>query len=364
MPRFLLALLVLAPFALHASAQEAGQDPRLAEALAAQEARRQQMAEMDAQFRAENEPHEDRAAASANAPFPPAVVYQELLPQLRVNERTGEFGLGFFVLAFPDGDRAKMIIRDDRGKEVWSIGYRGQRDGNRTTLRFRKDSRGNRFGIGRRRATDSPVFEASGEYVFEIENGGEVVSRLPFGIRRIESSDPYADAPPRYVMTGIWQSHMAVSYEEPASAGGHQPFLQIHYFDQLMDPDKMTIRFDEERIEIRRDGRLIGRQRRESGNMVHTRSLVTQTIESSQRENAGYRESNVHRGDMTDGAYEVRRVVKADALNNGDFTQTITFEIRDGTFVPVGDQVREGTEPAAFIEGLNRYFYYPITTTR
>ena len=305
---------------------------------------------------------ENRAAASADAPFPPAVVYQELLPQLRVDEGTGRFGLGFFVLAFPDSDRAKMIIRDDRGKEVWTRGYRGQRDGTRTTLRFTTDSGGSRFGLGRRRAMDPPVFEESGDYVFEIENGGDVVSRLPFRIEKLMSDDPYADTPPRYVMTGIWQSHVFFDYDD--TNDGKQPALRLNFFDHHLDPDRESIHVERERIELRRDGRLIGRNVRDDTSIRKGRSIRTQEIETTLRENTGYHESRVLRSDMTDGTYELRRSVKADDYNGGSFTQTVTFEIRDGKFVPVGDQVREGTEPAAFIEGLNRAFFYPITTTR
>ncbi|MEL6771135.1 MAG: hypothetical protein AAFP18_08745 [Bacteroidota bacterium] len=296
--------------------------------------------------------------------LPSAAVTQVLLDALKVDDGTGRFSLPRFTIAFPQGDRAKAIVRNADGDIVFERGYKGQRDGTRTARIFRKDSGGGgRFGLPTaRRTSEEPVFEESGAYTLDIEHGGEVITRFPFRVVRITSSDPYADTPPRFAVDGLWMTHGFVDYEDDAT--GRQPHLQWNYYDQLMDADRERLVFEQVRYELRRDGRLIGRTVTDSGVSSDGLTIATQTFEAVERPNSSHAESRIHRGDMTDGTYEIRRVVKADDFNGGNFRETITFDVRGGQFVPVGDQVRAGTEATAFLEGLNRAFFYPISSTR
>ncbi|MEM8601649.1 MAG: hypothetical protein AAGF99_17165 [Bacteroidota bacterium] len=301
-------------------------------------------------------------AVPARAQDPaPAVVYPELLEFLDVDDEDGRFQLPNFVIAFSQADRAQAVLRDGTGDTVWSRAYQAQRDGTRTATRFiEAPSSGGIGGFFGRDKSEPPVFDASGDYVLEIEQNDEVVTRFPFRVERIESDDPYADTPPRYALLGPWQTVGFAQFEGTDTV--REPVFEWNYFTQVLDPERERVSYEQVRWELRRDGRLIARTVT-SDQATESRALRTQQF---QRVQTHHTDGNavLRRDDFSDGTYEVRRVVNADAYNGGAFTQTATFDIRDGRFVPVGAQVREGTPPDAFIEGLNRAFVYPITTTR
>ncbi|MEM8556982.1 MAG: hypothetical protein AAGG50_03990 [Bacteroidota bacterium] len=293
--------------------------------------------------------------------LPPAVAYHELLERLDVDDEDGRLELPNFVIAFTEDDRAQAVLRNSAGDTVWSRAYQAQRDGTRTATRFTEaPSSGGIGGFFGRDKSDPPIFDASGDYVLTIEQGGEAVTRFPFRVARIESDDPYADTPPRYALLGPWQTHGFARFE--GTDTGREPAFEWNYFAQVLDPERAMVSYDEVRWELRRDGRLLARTIK-SDQANESRALRTQQFQRVQT-HATDGNAVIRRDDFTDGTYEVRRVVDADAYNGGPFAQTATFDFRDGRFVPVGAQVREGTDPTAFIEGLNRTFFYPITTTR
>ncbi|MEM1116443.1 MAG: hypothetical protein AAF845_15680 [Bacteroidota bacterium] len=300
--------------------------------------------------------------ASAQTSFPPAAAYHELLQTVDVDGDDGRFLLRGFIISFAEDDQARAVLRDANGEQIWRRDYVGQNDGTRTALRFVEAPSGGGiravFGGGR---NEPPHLTETADYVLEVEHGGRVITRFPFRAERIESDDPYADTQPRFVLTGPWQTHGYADFETADT--GREPAFQWNYYTQVLDPEREFVSYEEVRWELRRDGRLIARSPT-SDQAQTSRALRTQQFRRIENRGGGFLEGVIRRDDLTDGTYEVRRVVNADSYNGGPFTQTATFEIRNGRFVPVGHQVREGTSPEDFVEGLNRAFFYPFPTSR
>lgn len=309
----------------------------------------------------------------ASTPLPPAVSFESALEEIRIDPTNGRFDITDFVVAFapkrdvtgapvayPTQVRGRAVLKDAAGTVVLERYYNAGADGNPTTNRFEVSAHQVNNRPVARTAANMLLLTRPGAYTAEFYLDRRLITRVPFRVETVASDDPYSAAPTRYVLEGAWQDVGYLSFGDGTNMRQQDEFVRWTWWTQLDTPGVTTTRYDA-RFEIRRDGRLIGRTIG-SATEHESRDKITATFEKTDGSGGGTRDALLRRDDLTDGDYEVR-VVATNNSRGPDFTRTARFSVRGGKPVPQGAQVREGTAPEDFVEGLDRFWFYPFSTT-
>ncbi|MEM6328061.1 MAG: hypothetical protein AAF791_13185 [Bacteroidota bacterium] len=292
----------------------------------------------------------------SSSAMPPAVMFESVLRHLHLVPSTGDLRLDYVSVAFPpsrdvDGQpvdyteqmRFHVQLTDTGDDLLMDRYYSPQWEGNRVFTKFEIAEHNpiNRRDLARLDFTQPLALPTPGAYTLHFLLDDREFWRLPFEIIEVRDDDPYNPTPPRYFLRGPWQTYGFLSFAE--NNNGASPNLYWNQHLQLESVRETRAEIGSQ-VTLYRDGRIIGRSPTDAAMVNNERAIQTWTF---QPPGGGY----IRQSDLVDGSYEVRSVL------DGQTPAVYVFEVQDGAIVPQGRQVREGTDPLHFIEGINESWW-------
>ncbi|MEM1056832.1 MAG: hypothetical protein AAGI52_15015 [Bacteroidota bacterium] len=295
----------------------------------------------------------------SSSPMPPAIMFESVLRHLDISPTSGSLRLPFVSVAFPptkdvngaDVNYGKQMrfhvqLKDASGTLMMDRYYSPQQVGNRVFTKFEPAYYQpiNNRPLARLDAENPLVIEETGAYTFHFFLDDREFWHLPFEVLVLRDDDPYSSGGSRYFLRGPWQAYGFVSFAE--STNGDSPAMYWQLYRQHESLTETDRRVSSE-VTLHRGGELLGRSTQEEVIIMNEKEVERWTFRKT-----GTRDPFT-RADLTDGCYEIRT-----ALGGGE-PEIHTFEVRGGAIVPQGRQVREGTDPLSFIEGINESWWIP-----
>ncbi|MEM8559235.1 MAG: hypothetical protein AAGG50_15545 [Bacteroidota bacterium] len=310
-------------------------------------------------------------------PFAPAIRTDRFLDYLEF-EANGRFALTDFTVVFvptQDANGATVDYYSEQrahvkliqgGTELWDRYYSGSsvHDGPAMDFSFNRTLTNNKRPEANYEIGVNNVLTA-GTYRLEFYLDDRLFWRFPFEVASMGSSDPYSTRGASLFLRGLWDEIGYFSFNSREIDASPQVYFS--FYKQALRPDLERRTEFEYVAVIKRGGRIVA---------AHD---IDQTCQGVDDPLGSYTRTDHSSGPYTASFYPLPQdcigspdVLRMEHLSDGAYTLELTltgpnvddevraypFEIAGGRFVPAGQQVRDGTDPTQYLEGLNQVWFY------
>ena len=298
-----------------------------------------------------------------NRKFPPSVIHESLLYHMEF-EPDGTFELSHVSVAFlPTHDEkgnevdynepARLHVRLLHGSnELFDMYYTPQWSGNKLFTKF-EYSRNEEKNINK--DFEGPLVAGSYQLMFYLDD--KLFSKVPFQVVQPDLDDPYAEEEPLRFIEGMWNNYGYLKWQDKkdVDSGDHAKLYWNVYKQHVSaEEESSDVNFYSE---IYQDGKYLAT----TGKFDRYEDLNMETFENNwenmkklffmvPKDKGPDTDKILKKNHLKDGNYVIKTYT-------GEKLDTFKFVVQDGKIQPNGKQVRSGTKPEEFIEGINKTWW-------